>query len=159
MQSPKYKRILLKLSGEAFAGENHFGIDSKIVGRIADSIKKLVNCGVQVSVVVGGGNFWRGRTSKEIERTTADYMGMLATVMNGQALQDILESKGVETRLQSAIEMRQIAEPYIRRKAVRHLEKGRVVIFSGGTRKSILFNGHLCSIKSNRDECRNYFVW
>jgi len=133
MSEPKYKRILLKLSGEALAGEKGFGIDTETIRKVCDSIKKVVEVGVEVAVVVGGGNFWRGRNAEEIERTTADYMGMLATIMNGQALQDTLENKGLETRLQTAIDMHQIAEPYIRRKAVRHLEKGRVVIFSGGT--------------------------
>lgn len=133
MSEPKYKRILLKLSGEALAGEKGFGIDTETMGKVCDSIKKVVESGVEVAIVVGGGNFWRGRKAEEMERTTADYMGMLATIMNGQALQDALELRGLDTRLQSAIEMRQIAEPYIRRKAVRHLEKGRVVIFAGGT--------------------------
>ena len=133
MSEPKYKRVLLKLSGEALAGEKGFGIDTETMGKVCDSIKKVVESGVEVAIVVGGGNFWRGRKAEEMERTTADYMGMLATIMNGQALQDALELRGLDTRLQSAIEMRQIAEPYIRRKAVRHLEKGRVVIFAGGT--------------------------
>ena len=133
MSRPKYKRVLLKLSGEALAGTKGFGIDNETMGKFCDSIKKVVELGVEVAIVVGGGNFWRGRKAEEMERTTADYMGMLATIMNGQALQDALEIRGLDTRLQSAIEMRQIAEPYIRRKAVRHLEKGRVVIFAGGT--------------------------
>ena len=133
MSEPKYKRVLLKLSGEALAGAKGFGIDTETMGKVCDSIKKVVESGVEVAIVVGGGNFWRGRKAEEMERTTADYMGMLATIMNGQALQDALELRGLDTRLQSAIEMRQIAEPYIRRKAVRHLEKGRVVIFAGGT--------------------------
>lgn len=133
MPKPKYKRILLKLSGEALAGEKGFGIDPETLGKVCDSVKKVVDMGVEVAIVVGGGNFWRGRKAVDMERTTADYMGMLATIMNGQALQDALEYRGLDTRLQSSIEMRQIAEVYIRRKAVRHLEKGRVVIFSGGT--------------------------
>lgn len=133
MPKPKYKRILLKLSGEALAGEKGFGIDPETLGKVCDSIKRVVDMGVEVAIVVGGGNFWRGRKAVDMERTTADYMGMLATIMNGQALQDALEYRGLDTRLQSSIEMRQIAEVYIRRKAVRHLEKGRVVIFSGGT--------------------------
>lgn len=133
MPKAKYKRILLKLSGEALAGENGFGIDANTLGRVCDNIKKVVDMGVEVAIVVGGGNFWRGRQAHQMERTTADYMGMLATIMNGQALQDALEVRGMDTRLQTSIEMRQIAEVYIRRKAVRHLEKGRVVIFSGGT--------------------------
>ena len=133
MPKAKYKRILLKLSGEALAGANGFGIDAETIGKVCDNVKKVVDMGVEVAIVVGGGNFWRGRQAHQMERTTADYMGMLATIMNGQALQDALEARGLDTRLQSSIEMRQIAELYIRRKAVRHLEKGRVVIFSGGT--------------------------
>ena len=133
MPKAKYKRILLKLSGEAMAGPNGFGIDVNTLGNICDYIKKIVDMGVEVAIVVGGGNFWRGRQAHKMERTTADYMGMLATIMNGQALQDALEYRGLDTRLQTSIDMRQIAEPYIRRKAVRHLEKGRVVIFAGGT--------------------------
>ena len=133
MPKAKYKRILLKLSGEAMAGANGFGIDADMLGNICDYVKKIVDMGVEVAIVVGGGNFWRGRQAHKMERTTADYMGMLATIMNGQALQDALEFRGVDTRLQTSIEMSQIAEPYIKRKAVRHLEKGRVVIFAGGT--------------------------
>ncbi len=129
-----YKRVLLKLSGEALAGEEGYGIDPDVVGRISDQIKKIVEMGVQVSVVVGGGNFWRGaRNGHKMDRATADYMGMLATAMNGLALQDSLEARGMYTRLQTAIEMREIAEPYIKRKAEKHLEKGRVVIFACGT--------------------------
>ena len=128
-----YKRILLKLSGEALARKKKNGIDAKILGNICDKIKEIVNMGVQVSIVVGGGNFWRGRYGHEMERTTSDYMGMLATTINGLALQDALESRGIFTRLQTAIEMREIAEPYIKRKAAKHLEKGRVVIFACGT--------------------------
>lgn len=129
-----YKRVLLKLSGEALAGEEGHGIDPDVVGRISDQIKKIVEMGVQVSVVVGGGNFWRGaRNGHKMDRATADYMGMLATAMNGLALQDSLEARGMYTRLQTAIEMREIAEPYIKRKAEKHLEKGRVVIFACGT--------------------------
>lgn len=133
MPKAKYKRVLLKLSGEALAGANGFGIDAYTLGEICDSIKKVVDMGTEVGIVVGGGNFWRGRQALQMERTTADYMGMLATIMNGQALQDALEARGLDTRLQTSIEMSQIAEAYIRRKAVRHLEKGRVVIFAGGT--------------------------
>ena len=133
MPKAKYKRVLLKLSGEAMAGQNGFGIDADTLGNICDYVKKIVDMGVEVAIVVGGGNFWRGRQAHKMERTTADYMGMLATIMNGQALQDALEYRGVDTRLQTSIEISQVAEPYIRRKAVRHLEKGRVVIFSGGT--------------------------
>lgn len=128
-----YKRVLLKLSGEALAGEKGSGLDEQTILEVAAQVKKLIEMGVEVGVVVGGGNFWRGRTSGSMDRTTADYMGMLATVINSLAMQDAIESLGVPTRVMSAIEMRQIAEPYIRRRAVRHLEKGRVVIFSAGT--------------------------
>ena len=128
-----YKRVLLKLSGEALAGERKTGIDANVVANICDKIKEIVEMGVQVSIVVGGGNFWRGRYGHEMERTTSDYMGMLATTINGLALQDALEARGIFTRLQTAIEMREIAEPYIKRKAAKHLEKGRVVIFACGT--------------------------
>jgi uridylate kinase len=129
-----YKRVLLKLSGEALSGNEGHGIDPDVVGNICDKIKEIVEMGVQVSIVVGGGNFWRGaRTGHKMDRATADYMGMLATAMNGLALQDALEARGIYTRLQTAIEMREIAEPYIKRKAAKHLEKGRVVIFSCGT--------------------------
>ncbi len=134
--SPRWRRILLKLSGEAFAGDKGFGIDGKVLDLISDDIiDARDNLGVEVAVVVGGGNFWRGLTGAEggLERAQADYMGMLATVMNALALQDVLEQKEVPTRLQSAIRMPQVAEEYIRRKAIRHLEKGRVVIFAAGT--------------------------
>lgn len=130
---PKYKRIILKISGEALAGENKFGLDEGMLNMLADQVKSVVDLGVQVAVVVGGGNFWRGRTSKTMDRATADYMGMLATVINSLALQDAFESKGIPTRVQTAIEMREVAEPYIRRRAIRHLDKGIVVIFGAGT--------------------------
>ena len=133
MSEAKYKRILLKLSGEALAGENKTGVYADVIGSICDQVKKVVDLGVQVGIVVGGGNFWRGKYGHQMERTTSDYMGMLATAMNGLALQDTLEARGVKTRLQTAIEMRQIAEPYIKRKAIKHLENGRVVIFACGT--------------------------
>ena len=133
MDKPMYKRVLLKLSGEALAGERGFGINNDVVNDIAIAIKKIQEIGVEVAVVVGGGNFWRGRTSEGMDRTTADYIGMLATVMNAMALQDALENIDVATRVQTAIDMRQIAEPYIRRRAVRHLEKERDVIFGAGT--------------------------
>ncbi|MEJ8554435.1 UMP kinase [Tepidibacter sp. Z1-5] len=133
MDKPIYKRVLLKLSGEALAGEMKFGINNEVVNEIAQSIKELHEMGVEVAIVVGGGNFWRGRTSEGMDRITADHIGMLATVMNSLAMQDALENIGVSTRVQNAIEMRQIAEPYIRRKAMRHLEKNRVVIFASGT--------------------------
>lgn len=132
MPDVKYKRILLKLSGEALAGEKKTGIDQDTVSAVCDQIKNIVNLGVEVAIVVGGGNFWRG-AKVNMERTTSDHIGMLATVMNGLALQSSLEEKGVYTRLQTALEMQQVAEPFIRRRAVRHLEKGRVVIFGCGT--------------------------
>jgi len=129
----KYKRVLLKLSGEVLAGEQKTGINAQVVGKLCDKIKEIVKLGVEVSIVVGGGNFWRGRNGHEMERTTADYMGMLATAMNALALQDALETRGIYTRVQTAIEMREIAEPYIKRKASKHLGKNRVVIFACGT--------------------------
>ncbi len=129
----KYKKVLLKVSGEALAGEQGFGIDEKTVDEISKYIKKIVDLGVRVSIVVGGGNIWRGRSSENMDRTRADHMGMLATAINSLALCSSLEANGVETRVETAIEMRQIAEPYIRGKAVRHLDKGRVVIFGCGT--------------------------
>lgn len=130
---PIFNRVVLKLSGEALSGSKGFGIDTDTVLKISKEVKELHLKGVEVSIVVGGGNFWRGRSTKEMDRTTSDYMGMLGTVMNALALQDALENMEVVTRVQSAIEMRQIAEPYIRRRAVRHLEKGRVVIFAAGS--------------------------
>lgn len=135
MSKSKYKRVVLKLSGEALAGEKGFGIDPDIIQSIAQQIKEIVELGIEVAIVVGGGNIWRGMagSAKGMDRATADYMGMLATVMNSLALQDSLESLNVETRVQTSIEMRQVAEPYIRRKAIRHLEKKRVVIFAAGT--------------------------
>ena len=133
MQNTKYKRVLLKLSGEALAGKKGTGVDVETVGAICDKIKEVVEMGVQVAIVVGGGNFWRGRNGHQMERTTADYMGMLATAMNGLALQDALEARGLYTRVQTAIEMREIAEPFIQRKAEKHLGKGRVVVFACGT--------------------------
>ncbi|MBW6509968.1 MAG: UMP kinase [Desulfuromonadales bacterium] len=135
MATIKYKRILLKLSGEALAGEQGYGIDPAVINGIAAEIKEVVDLGVEVALVIGGGNIFRGvaASSKGMDRASADYMGMLATVMNSLAMQDALEKQGVDTRVQSAIDMQQIAEPYIRRRAVRHLEKGRVVIFSAGT--------------------------
>ncbi len=130
--NPKYDRIVLKLSGEAMAGNKESGIDMNRVKSIAQDIKKINEMGVETSIVVGGGNFWRGRDSVNMDRATSDYMGMLGTVMNALALQDSLENIDVVTRVQTAIEMKEVAEPYIRRRAIRHLEKHRVVIFSGG---------------------------
>ncbi|HOL17802.1 MAG TPA: UMP kinase [Bacillota bacterium] len=135
MVKPAYKRVVLKLSGEALAGDLGFGIDQAVLESIALQLKEVMEHGVQIAVVVGGGNIWRGAPAgqKGMDRATADYMGMLATVINALALQDALERHDVDTRVQSALEMRQVAEPYIRRRALRHLEKGRVVIFAGGT--------------------------
>lgn len=131
--SIKYKRALIKLSGEALAGANGFGIDADAVNNVISQIKEAVNEGVQVGIVVGGGNFWRGRQGTDMDRTTADHMGMLATVINALALQDALEKNGVQTRVQTALTITRVAEPYILRKAIRHFEKGRVVIFACGT--------------------------
>lgn len=133
MDKPIYNRVVLKLSGEALAGKKGSGFDSEVLDQIADEVIDINKLGVQVAIVVGGGNIWRGRAGEGMDRSTADHMGMLATVINALALQDALENKGMQTRVQTAIEMRQIAEPYIRRRAIRHLEKGRVVIFAGGT--------------------------
>ena len=133
MANVAYKRVMLKISGEALSGANGCGFDFEVVGRIAREVKTLVDMGVEVGLVVGGGNIWRGRTGEGMDRTTADHMGMLATCINALALQDALEGIGVMTRVQTAIEMKEIAEPFIRRRAVRHLEKGRVVIFGAGS--------------------------
>jgi uridylate kinase len=135
MPEVKYKRVLLKLSGEALSGERHYGIDNATLTKIAGQIKHMVGMGVQVAVVVGGGNIWRGAEAETygMERVTADYAGMLATVINALTLQDVLEREGIVTRTQSAIGISAVAEPYIRRRAIRHLEKGRAVIFAGGT--------------------------
>lgn len=130
---PKYKRILLKLSGEALAGDKKTGLDYDVITTFGKSIKKCVDAGVEVGIVVGGGNFWRGRSSGAMDRTRADHIGMLATAMNALAVADGLENLGLEVRVQTAISMRQVAEPYIRNKAMRHFEKGRVVIFGCGT--------------------------
>ena len=135
MKRTQYKRILLKVSGEALTGERDYGIDPAVIRQISQEIKEVKNLGVEVAIVIGGGNIFRGvaASSKGMDRASADYMGMLATVLNGLALQDALEKIDVHTRVQTAIEMREVAEPYIRRRAIRHLEKGRVVIFVGGT--------------------------
>lgn len=133
MQTSKYKRIILKISGEALAGGKDMGLDQETISKISEQIEEVSEMDVEMAIVVGGGNFWRGRTGKGMDRTTADHMGMLATVINALALQDALEARNLEVRVQTAIEMRQIAEPYIRRRAVRHLEKGRIVIFACGT--------------------------
>jgi uridylate kinase len=135
MPEARYKRVMLKLSGEALRGGHSYGIDTPTLTRIAGQIKKVIAMGVGVGITVGGGNIWRGAQAEAdgMERVTADYAGMLATVINALALQDVLERQGVDTRTQSALDIRQVAEPYIRRRAIRHLEKGRVVIFAGGT--------------------------
>ena len=135
MDQPRYKRVLLKISGEALAGEKKFGLDFDVMYRVADVIRECVNMGVQVGIVIGGGNFWRGVKNGEgyIERSRADHMGMLATAMNCMAMADVLEQKGVDVRVQTSLEIRAVAEPYIRARAIRHLEKGRVVIFGCGT--------------------------
>ncbi|MCI7147606.1 MAG: UMP kinase [Candidatus Fimisoma sp.] len=130
---PIYDRVLLKISGEALAGQQRFGINEAMTRKVAQEVKQIHDLGVQVAIVVGGGNFWRGRTSKDMDRATADYMGMLATVMNSLALQDAFLALGVPTKVQTAIEMREIAEPYARRKALSHLEHGSIVIFGAGT--------------------------
>jgi uridylate kinase len=135
LQTAKYKRIVLKLSGEALAGTSGYGIDNTIMSSIARQVVEVVKIGVEVAIVVGGGNIWRGvaGSAQGMDRATADYMGMLATVINSLALQDALEKEGIESRVMSAIEMKEVAEPYIRRRAIRHLEKGRVVVFAAGT--------------------------
>ena len=135
MTKPVYRRVLLKISGEALAGDKHAGLDFQMIGRVCDVVKECLNLGVQIGLVVGGGNFWRGAKDGggRMERTRADHMGMLATVMNCLAVADVCEQKGIPVRVQTAIEMRPIAEPYIRSRAIRHLEKGRVVIFGCGT--------------------------
>ena len=135
MDQPKYKRVILKLSGEALSGEVGFGLQADVLNSMAQQVVELVQAGVQVAIVVGGGNIWRGVTGAKrgIDRATADYMGMLATVINSLALQDAIEANGIDTRVMTAIEMREVAEPYIKRRAIRHLEKGRFVIFGAGT--------------------------
>lgn len=135
MTTARYRRIVLKLSGEALSGKAGFGLEPSIIQSVSRQVKEVAELGVEVAVVVGGGNIWRGKVGSEMgmDRANADYMGMLATVMNSLALQDSLENQGIPTRVQTSIEMRQVAEPYIRRKAIRHLEKKRVVIFAAGT--------------------------
>ena len=128
-----YKRVLLKLSGEALAGDKKFGIDEDTIDKICDAIKNIYDLGVEIAIVVGGGNFWRGKNGENIERTTADYMGMLATAMNGLALQDAIKKRGIEAKLQTAIEMKKIADPFTQRDAIKSLENGNILIFSCGT--------------------------
>ena len=158
MSDIKYKRVLLKLSGEALAGDQKTGINAETVGKICDQIKILIEIGVEVSIVVGGGNFWRGSYGLNMERTTSDYMGMLATAMNGLALQDALESRGIYTRLQQAIEMREIAERYIKRKALKHLNKKSSYIFLWN-RKPLLYYRYSSSLKSSRNRSRYNLTW
>ena len=135
IKKPAYKRVVLKMSGEVLQGKQGYGVDPEVTGSIAEEIKDVKKLGIEIAIVIGGGNIYRGSTAEGqgVDRTTADYMGMLATVINGLALQDSLEKAGVFTRVQTAIDMQELAEPYIRRKAIRHLEKGRVVIFVAGT--------------------------
>ena len=133
MSKAKYKRVIIKLSGEALAGKQGFGLDEQVISRVVDQIAEVKDMGVQIGIIIGGGNFWRGREGKEMDRTTADHMGMLATVINSLAMQDALERRGIPTRVQTALTITRVAEPYILRKALSHLEKGRVVIFACGT--------------------------
>ncbi|MEK7748267.1 MAG: UMP kinase [Nitrospirota bacterium] len=151
MSAPKYKRVLLKLSGEVLAGGQGFGIDPHTIDSLAEEIRDAVALGVEIAIVIGGGNIFRGLAgaSAGMERTSADYMGMLATMLNALALQNILEQKGVDTRVQSAIEMQQLSEPYIRRKAIRHLEKKRVVIFGGGTGNPFFSTDTAAALRAN----------
>jgi len=152
---PKYKRVLLKLSGEALMGDKSFGFDNAVIAQYAIDIKSIVELGVQVAVVIGGGNIYRGMNEAEtgIERAHGDYMGMLATVINGMALQAGLEKIGVYTRLQSAIKMEQIAEPYIRRRAIRHMEKGRVVVFAAGTGNPFFTTDTAAALRASEMGC------
>ncbi|MDW7656089.1 MAG: UMP kinase [Bacillota bacterium] len=153
-----YKRIMLKLSGEALAGEKGIGLDNKTLRIMGETIGQVTALGVEVAIVVGGGNFWRGRTSAGMDRVTADHMGMLATAMNALALSDALEQAGVVTRVQSAIEMRQIAEPYIRKRAIRHLEKGRVVIFACGTGNPFFTTDTAAALRASEIEAEIMFM-
>jgi len=154
---PVYKRILLKLSGESLAGEKKFGLDFDRVLEICEPIKKCVKLGVEIGIVVGGGNFWRGRTSGKMDRTRADHMGMLATVINSLALADALEQLGVEVRVQTAIAMQQIAEPYIRNRATTHLDKGRVVIFGCGTGNPFFSTDTAAALRAAEIEAEIFF--
>jgi uridylate kinase len=151
MTTPAYRRVLLKLSGEALMGTQSFGLDEAVVREIADEIKDIFDLGVQIAIVIGGGNIIRGLAASHrgIERVTGDYMGMLATVINALALQDALEKRGVPTRVQTAIEIRAVAEPFIRRRAMRHLEKGRVVIFAGGTGNPYFTTDSAAALRAN----------
>ncbi|MFA5658342.1 MAG: UMP kinase [Oscillospiraceae bacterium] len=153
----KYNRILLKLSGEALAGEKKFGLDYTVIQKICESIKKCVEIGVQIGIVVGGGNFWRGRTSGAMDRTRADHMGMLATTMNALAVADVLENLGVDVRVQTAISMQQVAEPYIRNRALRHMQKGRVVIFGCGTGNPFFSTDSAAALRAAEIEAEIFF--
>ena len=154
---PKYKRILLKLSGEALAGDKRFGLNYDVITDICRSIKKCADLGVQIGIVVGGGNFWRGGESGGMDRTRADHMGMLATTMNALAIADVLESLGVEVRVQTAITMQQVAEPYIRNRAIRHLEKHRVVIFGCGTGNPFFSTDTAAALRAVEIEAEVFF--
>lgn len=154
---PKYKRILLKLSGEALAGDMKHGLNYDVITDICKSIKKVTDAGVQVAIVVGGGNFWRGRSSGAMDRTRADHIGMLATAMNSLAVADVLESMGCDVRVQTAITMQQVAEPYIRNKAVRHLEKNRVVIFGCGTGNPFFSTDSAAALRAAEIQADIYF--
>ena len=154
---PKYKRILLKLSGEALAGDKKFGLSYDVITDICKSIKKCVDLGVQIGIVVGGGNFWRGRESGGMDRTRADHMGMLATTINALGIADVLESLGVEVRVQTAITMQQVAEPYIRNRAIRHLEKHRVVIFGCGTGNPFFSTDTAAALRAVEIEAEVFF--
>ena len=149
----KYKRVLLKISGEALAGENKIGINDNVLKEISANIKAMSDLGVEVGIVVGGGNFWRGRSSEQMDRVTADHMGMLATLMNALALSDALEQQGAVTRVLSAIEVRQMCETYIRKRAVRHLEKGRIVIFACGTGNPYFTTDTCAALRANEVGC------
>jgi uridylate kinase len=153
--SPKYRRVLLKLSGEALMGDQSYGLDPKIIGRIAQEVKSVAQLGVQIAIVIGGGNIFRGLkgAAQGMERATADYMGMLATVINSLAVQSALERHGVVTRVLSAISMQAVCEPYIRRRAIRHMEKGRVVIFAAGTGNPFFTTDTAAALRASEMEC------
>ncbi len=154
---PKYNRILLKLSGEALAGEKKSGLDYSVINEICQSIKKCADLGVEIGIVVGGGNFWRGRSSGGMDRTRADHIGMLATAMNALAVADVLESLDVQVRVQTAISMQQVAEPYIRNRAMRHLQKGRVVVFGCGTGNPFFSTDTASSLRAAEIEADIFF--
>ncbi len=154
----QYKRILLKLSGEALAGEKGFGIDVDTLKGSCLQIKKFVDKGIEVAIVIGGGNYWRGRTSTEMDRSTADYIGMLATVMNSLAISDMLENIGIKSRVMSAIDMPKVAEPYIKKRAIRHLEKGRVVIFAAGLGNPFFSTDTAAALRATEIEAEIIFL-